>query len=79
MGATEGVAMRFWLYTVRAMWRVITGRWFVWRDAPTDVVRKAASLWFSMRKDTKQDVGVTDLVTQARAEAKLRKKNSYDK
>jgi hypothetical protein len=26
--------MRFWLYTIRAMWRVSRGRWFVCRYHP---------------------------------------------
>ena len=65
--------MRFWLYTIRAIWRVCTGRWFVWRDAPTDVVRKAAAIRFLMHKDNEQDEQVIDLVAQARAEVKLRK------
>lgn len=64
--------MRFWFYTVRAIWRGVNGRWFVWRDAPTDVVRKAAALWYTGRNDSDPDH--VNVLRQAREEYKLRKR-----
>jgi len=64
--------MRYWFYAIRATWRLLNGRWFVWRDAPTQVVREAASLWRWARYDTDEDHKA--LIWQARQEYKLRKR-----
>ena len=61
--------MRFWFYLIRASWRNTRGRWYVWRDAPTDIVRKVAALWYVARKEN-EDVSV---IREARKEYKLRK------
>lgn len=68
--------MKFWLYTVRALWRIHRGRWYVWRDAPTDVVRKVAALYFAMRKDKEPSCELKALIIDARNETKLRKRRS---
>ena len=60
--------MRFWLYVIRASWIFARGRWYVWRDVPTDVVRKVASLWYLERKEEKNK-----LVYEAYKEYQLRK------
>jgi hypothetical protein len=62
--------MRFWWYVIRASWRVGMGRWYVWRDAPTDVVRQVAAMWYLNRrmKDEK-----SELIYEAYKEYQLRK------
>ena len=65
-------SLRFWLYTIRAMWQMQMGRWYVWRDVPTDVVRQMACLWYASRNS--EEAGVRNLVHQAREEYKLRKR-----
>lgn len=62
--------MRYWFWMTIAIWRALCGRWHVWRDDPTDVVRTAASLWRAVRDDTDDDA--RNVIAQARAEAKLR-------
>lgn len=64
--------MTYWFYAARATWRMLNGRWFVWRDAPTHVVRQAAALWRFARYDTDEDHKA--LIWQARQEYKLRKR-----
>lgn len=63
-----------WLYIIRALWRVIHGRWYVWRDAPTDVVRKVAALSFTIRRKSDVPTYTRELIDQARVEARYRKK-----
>lgn len=46
------------------------GRWYVWRDAPTDVVRQVAVLWYLNRK---QGEDRSELIHEAYKEYKLRK------
>ena len=65
--------MRFWLYTIRAMWRVSRGRWFVWRDAPLQVVEDAAEMHPHL-KDT-DDPNMKILIRQACEELELRDRN----
>jgi hypothetical protein len=65
--------MRFWFYMIRSQWRVIRGRWYVWRDVPTVVVRQAAALWFVTRQDKDAGPEVKSVISQARNEYKLRK------
>ena len=60
--------MKFWLYVIKAVWRSVRGRWYVWRDVPTDVVRRVASLWYLERKEEKNK-----LVYEAYKEYQLRK------
>jgi len=60
--------MKFWLYVIKAVWRFQMGRWYVWRDVPTDVVRKVAVLWYLERKEEKNE-----LVYEAYKEYQLRK------
>jgi len=60
--------MRFWLYVIKAVWRSVRGRWYVWRDVPTDVVRRVAVLWYLERKEEKNE-----LVYEAYKEYQLRK------
>jgi len=62
--------MRFWFYTLRAIWRINRGRWHVWRDAPDDVVRSAASLAESLRDS--DEPSAHEAVRQAQAEFALR-------
>ena len=62
--------MRFWLYAIRAAWRVANGRWYVWRDAPTDVVRQMAALWYMARKNPEEG---SEVIHQAYQEYQLRK------
>jgi hypothetical protein len=64
--------MKYWFYTILATWRLLTGRWFVWRDAPTPVVRRAAVLWRWARHE--EDDHHKTLIWQAHQEYKLRKK-----
>jgi hypothetical protein len=64
--------MKFWYYFIRSIWRVVNGRWYVWRDAPTDVVRQAAALKFEAAEDKDTDP-ILASVMQADAEASLRK------
>ena len=66
--------MRFWFYMTRALWRVIRGRWYVWRDVPTDVVRMAGGLWLVTRNGKDVPDNVQSAVLQARTEYKLRKR-----
>jgi hypothetical protein len=65
--------LRFWFYTLRAIWRIERGRWYVWRDAPTDVVRLVAATYRIAKND--DDLKVFELTYQAREEYKLRKRN----
>lgn len=62
--------MKVLYYACVRMWRVILGRWFVWRDAPTDVVRAVAATWRWVRNHDQS--ATKELVRQARDEAKLR-------
>ena len=64
--------MMFWVYTLRAMWRLSAGRWYVWRDAPTSVVREVACLWREVRHNQDDD-DLRDLVLEARQEYKRRR------
>lgn len=64
--------MRFWFYVMRASWRFGFGRWYVWRDAPTDIVRQVAVLWYLERKRTQDES--SDLIHQAYKEYQLRKR-----
>jgi len=66
--------MRFWLYVIKAVWRFQKRRWYVWRDVPTDVVRKVAVLWYLERKDEKNE-----LVYEAYKEYQLRKLKEKNK
>ena len=64
--------MRFWYYVMRASWRHAFGRWYVWRDVPTDIVRQVAVLWFfARRKDYADDE--RSLIHEAHREYALRK------
>lgn len=47
------------------------GRWYVWRDVPTDVVRQVAVLWYLERKSPRDER--SDLIEEAYNEYKLRK------
>jgi len=60
--------MKFWLYVIKASWIFARGRWYVWRDVPTDVVRRVAALWYLERKEEKNE-----LVYEAYKEYQLRK------
>jgi hypothetical protein len=62
--------MTFWYWAIRACWGVVRGRWYVWRDAPDDVVRQVASLWRGVRHDKDEDL--RGVIAQARAEHRLR-------
>jgi hypothetical protein len=64
--------MNYWLHSIRATWRLLNGRWFVWRDAPTRVVRQAAALWRWARHD--KDDAQKELIWQARQEYEMRKR-----
>ena len=65
-------SIRFWYYAIKASWRVGMGRWYVWRDAPTDVVRQMAVLWYHARHS--EDKDSAEVIRQAHAEYKLRKR-----
>jgi len=60
--------MKFWLYVIKAFWLFVRGRWYVWRDIPTDVVRKVGLLWYFDRKNEKNE-----FVYEAYKEYQLRK------
>jgi len=60
--------MKFWLYVIKASWIFARGRWYVWRDVPTDVVRRIAALWYFDRKEEK-----SELIHEAYREYQLRK------
>lgn len=62
--------LRFWPYTIRALWRVGNGRWYVWRDAPTDIVRFNAI----MTRYAKDGDEVQEMARQARIEYTQRKR-----
>jgi hypothetical protein len=62
--------MKFWYWAIRAIWGALRGRWYVWRDAPDDVVRQAALLWRSVRHDNDEDL--RSVIAQAHAEYRLR-------
>lgn len=47
------------------------GRWYVWRDVPTDIVRQVAALWFLNRKSKEEK---SDLIYEAHKEYQLRKR-----
>jgi hypothetical protein len=64
--------MNYWLYSIRATWRLLNGRWFVWRDAPTRVVRQAAALWRWARHH--KDDTHKELIWQAKQEYEMRKR-----
>ena len=63
--------LRFWRYVIRASWHSAMGRWYVWRDAPTDVVRQVAVLWYLERKSPRDESSA--LIEEAYNEYKLRK------
>ena len=62
--------MRFWWYVIRASWRNAMGRWYVWRDAPTDVVRQVAAMWYLNRRKKDEK---SELIYEAYKEYQLRK------
>lgn len=64
--------IKFWLYTIRAMWRVGRGRWYVWRDAPLQVVEEAAELRLHLQET--DDANMKNLILQACDELALRDK-----
>lgn len=68
------MSIRFWFYSVRAIWRTLHGRWYVWRDAPTSVVREAAILWREVRNDKNAEDDVKAIILSARNEYLLRKR-----
>lgn len=63
--------MRYWFYIIRACWRSARGRWYVWRDAPTDIVRRVAVLWYHNRRKGEEH---SEVIESAYNEHKLRKK-----
>ena len=62
--------MRYWFYVFKAAWRNASGRWYVWRDVPTDIVRQVAVLWYLNRKRGEEK---SDLIYEAYKEYKMRK------
>lgn len=64
--------MMFWFYTMRASWRVAFGHWYVWRDAPTNIVRQVAVLWYHARRRPPEED--TEVIRQAYEEYQLRKR-----
>lgn len=62
--------MRFCFYIIRASWRIGRGRWYVWRDTPTDIVRQVAVLWYLNRKRGEEK---SELIYEAYKEYKMRK------
>ena len=64
--------MKFWYHFLKSIWRVLNGRWYVWRDVPTDIVRQAAALKFEAAEH-KDSNPILASVMQADAEVKLRK------
>ena len=71
LGQFERKAMMFWFYVIKASWRLSIGRWYVWRDVPTDIVRQVAALWFLNRKSKEEK---SDLIYEAYKEYQLRKR-----
>lgn len=68
---SKGTGVRFWFYCFKASWRVAMGRWYVWRDAPTDIVRQVAVLWYHNRRDDRDES--SEVIRQAYQEYKLRR------
>lgn len=63
--------MRFWFYTIRAMWRICSGRWYVWRDAPDDVVR-----FHAVMRRYADDTETIEMARQATLEHNLRRRRA---
>ena len=66
--------MRFWFYMLRAIYRDVAGRLYVWRDVPDDIVREVAVLWYKARKRPFEEG--THLIFEAYKEYKLRKRKN---
>jgi hypothetical protein len=65
----------FWLYMFKALWRHhISKRWFVWRDAPKEVVREASALVSVAKKQKDIPSSLLFVLLDARKELKLRKR-----
>ena len=62
--------MKLWLYIIKASWLLSLGRWYVWRDAPTNIVRRVAVLWMFNRRKGEEPV---KLIYEAHKEYQLRK------
>lgn len=62
--------MKFWFYSIRAMYRVLRGRWYVWRDAPIEVVEQIAEMKPHLKST--DEVGLVNLIVQAEKELELR-------
>lgn len=60
--------MRFWWHIVKAMWKHLNGRWYVWRDTPDDVLRDVLKIDITHEEDSE----VITLVRGAWQEHKLR-------
>lgn len=63
--------MRFWFYIFKASWRLGMGRWYVWRDVPTDIVRRVAALWYVNRRRNEEK---SELIHEAYKEYNIRKR-----
>jgi hypothetical protein len=68
--------VRWWIHTIKALWRIKRGRWYVLRDVPTDVVRRIAALSFKLRSGEDVPDDVRTLIAEAKNESKLRKRRS---
>lgn len=63
--------MRVLFYVARSFWLYQIGRWYVWRNVPTDVVRLVATTWYFVKKEPSSDY--KNIIYEARKEYKLRK------
>ena len=67
--------MRFLFYVARSILLFKSGRWYVWRDVPLDIVRLVAATWYFVRKEPSSDY--KSVIYEARKEYQLRKTKTY--
>jgi hypothetical protein len=68
----------FWMHITISLWKIKHGRLYVWRNVPTDIVRKSAALGLLLRKK-EMNPDLKHLFAQALSESKLREKKGINK
>ena len=63
--------IKFWLWVLRAAWRIERGRWHVLRDAPDYVVEQVAVLRHSLTDEDSR--AAKTLIAEAKKELELRR------
>lgn len=63
--------MRILFYVLRSIWMFQSGRWYVWRDVPLDIVRLVAATRYFVRHEPPSDY--KRLLYEAHKECQLRK------